>query len=62
MANKKLTEKQNRRGFEQPSRALLKSWGEKITSGEAKIVPVFVGGSWNFQIPRNGRRVISMNV
>ena len=45
-----------------PSASLLKSWGKKMAKGNVRMIPVFVGGAWNVQVPRGNKRVLRVNI
>lgn len=47
---------------DRPAASLLRSWGKRMASGSAAIIPVYVGGSWTLQIPRGNKRVLTVPV
>lgn len=47
---------------DKPAASLLRSWGKRMSQGEAAVIPVFVGGSWTLQIPRGNKRVLQLAV
>jgi hypothetical protein len=56
------TEKDERPIQDKPAASLLKSWGKRMSAGEAAVIPVYVGGSWTLQIPRGNKRVLQLSV
>ena len=47
---------------DKPAATLVKSWGKRMAQGQARVVPVFVGGSWTLQIPRGNKRVLTVKI
>ena len=47
---------------DKPAASLLRSWGKRMSQGEAAVIPVFVGGAWSLQIPRGNKRVLQLAV
>lgn len=45
-----------------PAPSLLKSWAKRMAKGNARVIPVYVGGSWSLQVPRGNKRVLRVNV
>lgn len=45
-----------------PAPTLLKAWGKRLSKGNVRMVPVFVGGAWSLQVPRGNKRVLRLNV
>lgn len=59
---KEAKEKDERLIQDKPAASLLKSWGKRMSQGTAKIIPVYIGGSWTLQVPRGNKRVLSLSV
>lgn len=47
---------------DKPAPTLLKSWGKRMSQGQAAVIPVYVGGNWSLQIPRGNKRVLTVKV
>ena len=47
---------------DRPSRRIMKIWARRITSGKAKPVMVYVGGSWTIHVLRGNRRGLQVSV
>lgn len=47
---------------DKPAASLLKSWGKRLSQGNAPVIPVYVGGAWSFQVPRGNKRVLQVFV
>ncbi len=47
---------------DKPAKSLLRSWGKRMSQGNAAIIPVFVGGAWTLQIPRGNKRILQLPV
>ena len=47
---------------DKPAASLLRSWGKRMSAGQAAMIPVYVGGSWTLQIPRGNKRVLQLAV
>lgn len=45
---------------EKPSHRMLNNWAKRVASGEAKAIPVYVGGAWSLQIQRGKKRRITV--
>ena len=55
-------EKDERPIQDKPAASLLKSWGKRMSTGEAAVIPVYIGGAWSIQIPRGNKRVLQLAV
>lgn len=47
---------------DKPAKSLLRSWGKRMSQGNAAMIPVFVGGAWTLQIPRGNKRVLQLPI
>ena len=48
--------------IDRPAATLLRSWGKRMSDGKARVIPIYVGGSWSVAVPRGNKRVLSVNV
>jgi hypothetical protein len=63
MTNETLTkELEDELPKEKPSRRMLRNWAKRIAQGEARAIPVYVGGSWSLQIMRGKKRRLQLEL
>lgn len=43
---------------DRPSNRMVRNWAKLIAKGRAKVIPVFVDGSWTLHVQRGHKRVL----
>ena len=47
---------------DRPAASLLRSWGKRMSQGQAAAIPVYIGGSWSLAVPRGNKRILQLSV
>jgi hypothetical protein len=56
------TDESTTKPVDRPAATLLRSWGKRMSDGKARVIPIYVGGSWSVAVPRGNKRVLSVNI
>jgi len=47
---------------DRPAASLLRSWGKRMSQGQANAIPVYIGGNWSLAVPRGNKRILQLAI